>query len=52
MQQLVLEVAANKRAAREKIAGLKREYTELLREVSPEFARETLKEKGDKLMSM
>lgn len=33
LQQLVLEVAANKKAAREKIASLKQDYNELLKEV-------------------
>ena len=33
LQQLVLEVAANKKIAREKIASLKQDYNEMLREV-------------------
>ena len=32
LQQLVLEVAANKKAARERIASLKQDYNDLLNE--------------------
>ena len=34
LQQLVLEVASNKRFAREKIASLKQDYNDLIKEVA------------------